>query len=124
MLTEAHIREALRACYAAAPGHAQPINIVDLGLVESIALTLDPDAPGANIPGVPAKHSVSITLLPVTPDETAQSILAMQIANCLAGLEQVSRTSIQFIDTPAWTPARIRLAFPILNNRGAPPSRS
>jgi metal-sulfur cluster biosynthetic enzyme len=125
MLTEHDICEALRACYATAPGHSQPLNIVDLGLIESIALTLDPDAPGANIPGVPPRHTVSITLVPTTPDENAQSILSMQIANCLAGLQQVASTSVLFAANPTWTPSRItpagrrllQLDFPILNNR-------
>jgi len=125
MLTQDDIREALRACYATLPGNPQPVNIVDLGMVESIAITLDPDAPGAAIPGVPARHTVRITLLSLTPDEAAQSILAMQIANCLAGLEQVSRSVVEFVGAPAWTPARIspagrrllQLDFPILKNR-------
>ena len=132
MLTQADIRDALRACYATPPGHKQPVNIVDLGPVESIALTPDPDAPGSGIPGVPARHTVAITLLSASDDKDAQPILAMQIANCLAQFEQISRTSIHFADTPPWTPARLtaagrqllQLDFPILNNRGAPPSRS
>jgi metal-sulfur cluster biosynthetic enzyme len=125
MLTELDIREALRACYATPPGHTQPVNIVDLGLVDSIAVAVDLDAPGAGIPGVPAKHTVTITLLSAIHNADAQPILAMQIANCLAGLEQVSRTSVYFTDTPIWTSARIsaagrallQLDFPILNKR-------
>ena len=126
MLTEDHIREALRASYATAHGHQQPVNVVDLGMVHSIAVSFDPDAPGANIPGVPTKHHVVITLLPVSTEENAQGILSTQIANCLAGLEEVSRTTVIFADTPQWTSARIspagrqllQLDFPILNNRG------
>ncbi len=132
MLTEADIRAALRACYAVAPGHRQPVNIVDLGLLESIAITPDPDAPGSGIPGVPARHSVALTLLSASDDNDVQPILAMQIANCLAQFEQISRTSVRFADTPPWTAARLtpagrqllQLDFPILNNLGAPPSRS
>lgn len=125
MLPEATIRDALHACYAIPPGHTQPVNIVDLGLVESIAITLDLEAPGAGIPGVPTKHRVSITIIPANDDPDAQPILAMQIANCLAQFEQISRTTTQFTDTPLWTAARIspagrhllQLDFPILNNR-------
>jgi len=125
MFTEHDIREALRACYANAPGHQQPINIVDLGLVESIALAIDLDAPGSNIPGVPTKHSLIVTLIAASPDEDVQAQLAAQIANRLAGLPELSRTTVVFADTPAWTPARIspagrrllQLDFPILNNR-------
>ena len=125
MLTEDDIREALRACYSNAPGHKQPVNIVDLGLVESIGIAVDLEAPGASIPGVPTRHRVAITLIPANSDEDAQAMLAAQIANCLAGLQQVSGTSVVFADTPAWTAARIsyagrqrlQLDFPILNNR-------
>ena len=125
MLTESHIRETLRACYATAAGHKQPVNIVDLGMIDTIAIAIDLDAPGANIPGVPTKHTVVVTLLPVSAEEDAQGILSVQIANCLAGLEEVSRTKVAFAHTPAWTSARIspagrqllQLDFPILNNR-------
>ena len=125
MLTEDDIREALRACYSKAPGHKQSVNIVDLGLLESIRIAVDLDAPGANIPGVPTRHRIAITLIPASRDEDAQAMLAAQIANCLAGLQQVSGTSVAFADTPAWTSARIsyagrqllQLDFPILNNR-------
>ena len=125
MLTEDDIREALRACYSNAPGHKQPVNIVDLGLVESIGIAVDLHAPGANIPGVPTRHRVAISLIPANRDEDAQAMLAAQIANCLAGLQQVSATTVVFVDTPAWTSTRIsnagrqllQLDFPILNNR-------
>jgi len=125
MLTESHIREALRACYSAAPGHKQPINIVDLGMIAAIAIAVDRDAPGANIPGVPTRHRVVVTLLPVSAEEDARGILSAQIANCLAGLEQVSHTAVVFAEAPAWTAALIssagrhllQLDFPILNNR-------
>jgi len=125
MLTEDDIRGALRACYSSAPGHKPPVNIVDLGLVATIGIAVDEDAPGANIPGVPTKHRIAVTLIPASPDEDAQAMLAAQIANCLAGLEQVSGTEVVFAESPAWTPARIspagrqllQLDFPILNNR-------
>ena len=125
MLTEDDIREALRACYSNAPGHKQPVNIVDLGLVESIGIAVDLDAPGANIPGVPTKHRIAIKLIPANRDEDAQAMLAAQIANCLAGLQAVSGTRVEFTDTALWSAARIssagrqqlQLDFPILNNR-------
>ncbi len=125
MLTEEHVRKALHACYASAPGHNQPVNIVDLGMIRSIALAIDLDAPGTNIPGVPTRHRVVVTLLPVSAEEDAQGMLSAQIANCLAGFEEVSHTTVVFADTPAWAPARIsaagrqllQLDFPILNNR-------
>jgi len=124
MHTEAHIREALRDCY----DPEIPLNILDLGLLQSITLTEDSDAPGAGIPGVPPRFRAAITLIPTTPDESQQAQLAAQIQNRLAGIEALFSTSVQFADTPQWTPARItpdgrrilkldQPAFPILNNR-------
>ncbi len=126
MLTEADIRDALRACYTSCLG--QPVNIVDLGLVESIALAPDPEAPGAGIPGIPPRFRLTLTLIPDTPDPDARTQLSAQIQNRLAGLPELSRTTIHFAPTPTWTQARItpqgrillRLDaahFPILNNR-------
>jgi metal-sulfur cluster biosynthetic enzyme len=124
MLTEANIREALRACYSST-SDKRTLNIVDLGLIESIALAIDREAPGAGIPGVPTKHRLTLTLISPSDDEDAQAQLSAQIANCLAGLPELSRTHISFAASPRWTPARItpegrrllQLDFPILNNR-------
>jgi metal-sulfur cluster biosynthetic enzyme len=128
MLTELDILEALRACFDTQNPFHQPLNIVDLGLVESITLALDPDAPGAGIPGVPPRQSLVLTLIPSTPDEDASTILLAQIQNRLAGIPELSRISVRFLDKPTWSQSRItpegrRLlkleppAFPILNNR-------
>ena len=57
MLSEQDIREALRACYDTHNPYGQPVNIVDLGLVEVIELSPDLDAPGAGIPGVPQRQA-------------------------------------------------------------------
>jgi metal-sulfur cluster biosynthetic enzyme len=128
MLTEDDIREALRACYAPGLRFERPLNIVDLGLIESIALRLDHEAPGAGIPGVPARQALTLILIATSAEEDARIQLHAQIANRLAGLEQISRTTILFAASPAWTAERIspegrrilRLdppTFPILNNR-------
>jgi metal-sulfur cluster biosynthetic enzyme len=103
MLTEADIRAALRACY----DPELPLNIVDLGLIQSITITLDPEAPGSGIPGVPQKHIVHIDLVPIHPTEAAEVHLRAQIANRLAGLETVSQTTITLLVEPAWTPLNI-----------------
>ena len=125
MIRRDDIFASLLGCYATPPGHRQPVNIVDLGMVESVELTVDHEAPGAGIAGVPVKHRVSITLLRVVPDEDAQAILSMQIQNCLAGLQEVAQTSVQYAENPKWTLDRVsavgrrllQLDFPILNNR-------
>jgi metal-sulfur cluster biosynthetic enzyme len=103
MLTESDILLALRDCY----DPVLPCNIVELGLIRSITITPDPEAPGANIPGVPQKHTVEISLTPTQTDEAANAQLQVQIINRLAGLEAVSHTTITLLDEPAWTPQRI-----------------
>ena len=103
MLTEADVLEALRDCY----DPQLPCNIVDLGLLHSLTVTPDPDAPGATISGVPRKHLVGLALMGTTPDETAQAQLSAQISNRLAGLPTVSETSVTFLDDPLWSPLRI-----------------
>jgi metal-sulfur cluster biosynthetic enzyme len=103
MLTEAQIIAALRDCY----DPVLPCNIVDLGLIRSVTLTPDHEAPGANIPGVPQRYKVQITLTPTNIDEAPQTHLRAQIINRLAGLEAVSQTTVDLIDHPAWTPQNI-----------------
>jgi metal-sulfur cluster biosynthetic enzyme len=128
MLSEADILDALRACFTSSNPFEQPLNIVDLGLVESVNLKLDEDAPGAGIPGVPPRQELTLGLIPCTGEEDANAILIAQIENRMAGLPELSRTVTRLLDTPVWSPARIapelRRAlkldpptFPILNNR-------
>ena len=94
MLTESDILLALRDCY----DPVLPCNIVDLGLIRSITVTPDPEAPGAQIPGVPPKHHIEIVLTPTQTDEAAEAHLRAQIVN---------RTTITLLDQPAWTPLSI-----------------
>lgn len=103
MLTEADILAALRDCY----DPAVPCNIVDLGLVQKIAITPDPNAPGAGISGVSQKHSIRVELILTSPTEEASAQLRAQIENRLAGLEQAGRTTVTILDSPAWTPVSI-----------------
>ncbi len=128
MLSADDIRDALRACYDTQNPYGRPVNVVDLGLVEAIALTPDLDAPGSGIVGVPQRQRLVVTLIPSTPDEDAQRQLAAQIVNRLAGLEELSGSVVEFVSEPIWTPARITpegrallrldaIHFPILNNR-------
>ena len=128
MLSESQVRDALLACYDTHNPYSRPVNVVDLGLIESVELTPDLDAPGADIPGVPRKYRLTLTLVPSSSDEDAQTQLAAQITNRMAGLPEISGTRVFFAATPAWTPARItpegrtRLKldaahFSILNNR-------
>jgi metal-sulfur cluster biosynthetic enzyme len=103
MLTESDILTALRDCY----DPTLPCNIVDLGLVRSIAITPDLEAPGATIPGVPQKHRIQIQLTPTNQTDDVKAQLQAQIVNRLAGLETVSQTRIVLLEKPAWTPLDI-----------------
>jgi metal-sulfur cluster biosynthetic enzyme len=121
-LTEAGLLAALRDCY----DPEIPCNIVDLGLVHSISFAPDPDAPGAGIPGVPARHRVAIAFTPTSPDSAdALSQLIAQIENRLAAFETVSRIQVSFVTEPRWTPDRIspagraRLALAVASNQPA-----
>ena len=124
MLTQEDITDALRACFVLANPFGKPVNVVDLGCIERLSLTPAPDAPGSGIPGVPSRQRLHLTLLLPSPDEDARAQLTAQIQNRLAGLQGLSRTTIQILDAP-WNPARMspearhRLMppFPILNNR-------
>jgi metal-sulfur cluster biosynthetic enzyme len=103
MLTQADILAALRDCY----DPSLPCNVVDLGLIRSILITPDLEAPGSSIPGVPQRCKIQIALTPSTDDEAANSQLRAQIENRLAGLEAVSNTTVTLLNTPAWTPQSI-----------------
>ncbi|HMH12455.1 MAG TPA: metal-sulfur cluster assembly factor [Edaphobacter sp.] len=103
MLIESQILTALRDCY----DPEIPCNIVDLGLIHSIHIQPDHEAPGTGIPGVPQRHIVAITLTPTNPTEEAEAHLTAQISNRLAGLETVSRTNLTLLKTPPWTPQNI-----------------
>ncbi len=103
MLTENDILTALRDCF----DPALPCNIVDLGLVRSISVAPDPDAPGAGIPGVPQKHRVAVALTVTSPSDEAIAQITAQVANRLAGLEEAGETQVSIVSEPAWTPREI-----------------
>jgi metal-sulfur cluster biosynthetic enzyme len=87
-MTDADLLNALRDCY-------DPLlrrNIVDLNLVRSATLTLDPEAPGP-IP----RYLAQVTLTAPTSDETANAQLAAQIENRLLGLQPISRAHITLL---------------------------
>jgi metal-sulfur cluster biosynthetic enzyme len=97
MLTEADLRDALTVCFD--PETA--INIVDLGLLQSIEVTPDRDAPGTD-----PRAFVRVTLLSRTADETQQGMLRAQVENRLMGMPQVSRAVVDYMPEP-WSEDRI-----------------
>lgn len=92
-MTPASLLDALRDCYDPRTRR----NIVEMGLVRSATLTPDFDAPGANIPGVPARSIAHITLTAPTSDDAQNAQLIAQIENRLAGLEAISRTEVTLL---------------------------
>jgi hypothetical protein len=92
-MTEADLLSALRDCFAP----SQRINIVAANLVKSASLTLDTDAPGASIPGVPSRYIAAITLIAPNSDEAATAQLKAQIENRLLGMESISRVEITLL---------------------------
>lgn len=102
-ITADTVRDALRVCF----DPEVPCNIVDLGLVYSVAVALDPDAPGAGIPGVPQKHKVHIGLTLTSKGCPAHTQIIAQIEGRLSAFETISGTSVELVWEPAWTPARI-----------------
>ena len=127
-LSEDDIRDTLRGCFDSTNPWKRPLDIVSLGLVESINVATDEEAPGAGIPGVPARLALRLQLIPVTHDEDANAMLLSQIDNLLAGQPALSRRTITLLSDPVWNPERISAElrrtlkldgpfFSILNNR-------
>ena len=118
-LTELQIVEALRDVY-------DPdirANIVDLGLVYSVAIAPDPDAPGSGIPGVPPRFRVTVRLvLPYPGSESEAQIIAV-IQNRLAAFRAISGTQVQVLTAPGWSAERVspelrqRLATAVASNQ-------
>ncbi len=102
-MTEAAIQLALRDVY----DPETPLNIIELGIVENVALAEDHEAPGAGIPSVPKRFRATISITPVNPDSEATPMLIERIKNRLAGLEAISETVVILLDSPRWTPQRI-----------------
>lgn len=100
MLTEHDIREALRACFDTSARFGPKRNIVDLGLIESITLTADREAPGAGIAGVPPRQALTLILHASSLDEDANAILRAQIENLLAGIPNLSRITLHLKPMP------------------------
>lgn len=103
-MTDADLLRALRDCYDT----VQQRDIVALGLIQSATLSLDTEAPGFNIRGVPARYIAHITLRAPSSDDTRNAQLRAQIENRLAGMPDISRSEISML--PA--------LFPILGGRG------
>lgn len=118
-LTEAQVVESLRGVY----DHDIRANIVDLGLVYAVAIAPDPDAPGSGIPGVPPRFRVTVQLVPPYPGSESEAQIIALIQNRLAAFPAISRTQIEVLTEPRWSPERVspelrqRLATAIASNQ-------
>jgi len=103
-LSESAILHALRDCY-----HPElSLSLIDLGTVEEIALTPDPSAPGAGIPGVPQRYRLCIALVPPpTANDATNSQIVAIVRNRFAAFEQLCATEVILLQSPAWAPGRM-----------------
>jgi metal-sulfur cluster biosynthetic enzyme len=97
-LTQPDILAALRDVY----DPELPVNIVDLGLIYRVSLAPDPDAPGM----VP-RQRVEIDVTMTSQGCPAHEVILEKIKNRLAGLQQLSETTVNLTWDPPWTPHRI-----------------
>lgn len=118
-LREPDVLAALRDCYEP----ELKANIVDLGLIDSISIALDADAPGTGIPGVPPRYRVEVRLMPPNPGSESEAQIAAIIENRLAAFPAISRTQVQAVTQPRWSPDRVtpelraRLSVAVASNQ-------
>lgn len=98
MLTEDDVREALRVCFDT----ELQVNIVDLGLVYGIQITRDEEAPGYE-----PRYVVHIDLTMRAPNDEREALMLGQIHNRLAGMREVSRSTVEVVWEPAWSAERM-----------------
>ncbi|GAA3760558.1 metal-sulfur cluster assembly factor [Terriglobus aquaticus] len=96
MLSEAEVLEALRVCY----DPELRVNIVDMGRVQSVHVAVDTEAPGND-----RRVKVTVDLLP--REEQQDAMLSALITNRLLGIYQISRTTVNLLEEPAWSPERM-----------------
>ena len=88
MLLEEEIYEILRECF----DPEIPLNIVDLGLIYGV--TLD-------------GQTVTVRMTLTAPGCSMGSMIATTIEDKLLGLPDCSRTNVEIVWEPPWTPQRI-----------------
>lgn len=91
-MQDADLLQLLRDCYTSTGR-----NIVDARLVRSAILTLDTEAPGAGITGVPPRYLATVTLYAPGSDDTINTQLVAQIENRLLGVESISHVALMLL---------------------------
>ena len=69
-------------------------DVVAANLLRSATLTLDTDAPGSGIPGVPPRYIANIVLTAPGTDDAINAQTLAAVENRLLGLPQISRVDI------------------------------
>ena len=98
MLSEAEILNALRDCF----DPEVKLNLVDLGLIYSVATEPDPDS----TPAWP-RQWVKVTMTLTTTQCPASGLILEQVHNRLAGIPEISKVKVDLVWEPKWTPHRI-----------------
>lgn len=98
MLTESDFLTVLRDCF----DPELKLNVVDLGLIDSIATGPDPDS----TPTWP-RQWVNVTMTLVAADSPASGLIVEQVRNRLAGIPDISRIEVHLVWEPAWSTDRI-----------------
>lgn len=97
-ITEEDIREALRVCF----DPELPVNIIDLGLVYGVEVSVDVDAPG-----IDPRYRVHVSLTMRSPNDEREGMLLAQVQNRLMGMPEISRADVAMVWTPTWTAERM-----------------
>ncbi len=97
-LTEDDIRTALRDCF----DPEVKLNLVDLGLIYSIAIEPDPHS----TPALP-RQRVKVTMTLTTQQCPASGLIFEQVHNRLASIPQISKVEVDLVWEPKWTAHRI-----------------
>ena len=97
-LTEDDIRTALRDCF----DPEVKLNLVDLGLIYSIAIEPDPHS----TPALP-RQRVKVTMTLATQQCPASGLIFEQVHNRLASIPQISKVEVDLVWEPKWTAHRI-----------------
>lgn len=96
--SEEDVRNALRDVY----DPELPVNIVDLGLIYRISVTLDPEAPGF-VPRYRAEIDITMT----SQGCPSHQVIIEKVRNRLGGLHQISHTEVNLVWSPPWHPELI-----------------
>jgi metal-sulfur cluster biosynthetic enzyme len=100
-VTSEDILTALRDCF----DPEVKLNLVDLGLIYSVAVEHDPNSTKAW-----PRQRVKVTMTLTTPQCPASGLIFEQVHNRLASMPQVSKAEVDLVWEPKWTPHRISAA--------------